>query len=235
MRTAANLLVMSDQEQLDAALTDIAEKVVPAIRRAYAVNASRHDPAVGDDSITFGNLVYRNSWFFIEEAVAGDMAWQTSRPDQSLLITDGHYRFHVYRCGADEHVDLNSFSLDSGGASHTKYSIAASNSGVQLAFDLFPSVGSEVCPGKFSEFVIVHAGNPDDACCSVWVGVPTTRGDAAASPWAWIRQLWQIQRVSAPQVSATEAERSGHRDLPEPELDVQLADESTDDAAAAQS
>lgn len=207
----------SDDAPFEEARRVVVDEIVPILRRVYGQNARRHDPLIGDDGMTFGTNVYRNSWAQIEERIAEIDGWESSRPEGSLLVTNGRERIHLYKAGGDEFVDMTQFRLDGAQASDTQLQIARSN---QLVLDLFPNkpLGQEATV-ELSEFVVVHAGNSDDGCCAVWFGAPAA--SQSASPWAWGPQtVWQLNRASAvPVVSSSDRPR--HRDLVEPELDVQ--------------
>jgi hypothetical protein len=112
--------------------------------------------------------VYRNSWFAVERELRDHAEWRTARPDGSLTISGHGYAIHVYRVGADEHIDLDDIRLDGDGSSTTKRLIAQANG--QLAFR-FTSTGPRV-ERELRNLVVAHAGNPDDGCCAVWIGAP---------------------------------------------------------------
>lgn len=212
---------------LPAEFQAFADTAVAAIRRTYDINADRHDPSVGDDAVVFGIAVYRNSWFLIEEEVAHLDAWSSARPAGSLVVVGAGLRVHVYRCGQDADVDLDSFRLDDARSSATQRLIAAANS-VQLRLDLGdldavlaastppPQAGAD----ELRELVIVHAGNPDDGCCGVWVGAPVATDEITVSPWAWIEPLWSPGGgLMLPEAELPEDPRPPrHDELPEPEL-----------------
>jgi hypothetical protein len=214
-------------------LAEIAEIVVPVIKSAYDTNASRYDPMLGDDAVTFGCTVYRNSWFQIEQAFNDRDGWSTARPDGSLTVTNGEIRLHFYRCGNDENTDLNQFRFDEDPASATKRSIATSNRN-QLTLALFdeehttPELSSPA--PVLRELVVVHAGNPDDGCCGIWIGAPVTV-EAVSSPWAWVSPLWRVERSDGNTAGSDLATHLPHHELPEPDLDIRPIDE-TDESAA---
>ena len=142
--------------------------------------------------------------------------------------------FHVYRLGHDETSDLDAYRLDDGPASLTKRSIAQSNT-AQLTLALFDEpIGPEIeiVPPSLSDLVIIHAGNPDDGCCGVWVGAPLLLDEASASPWAWIEPLWLIER-SESMIPGTElVGHVHHHQMQEPDLDIRLA--GNDESSAGQ-
>lgn len=214
-----------DPKDLPAGLTQFTIPATSEVRRIYGINAERHDALIGDDAIVFGVSIYRNSWFILERIVEDLDGWTSSRPDGSLVICGAGYRIHVYRYGQDEAVDVDAFRLDDA-VSETKRSIAVAN-GVQLTLD-FPSEGPEEAAlpeeSDLRELVIIHAGNPDDGCCGIWIGAPIPADEVSTKPWKWIRPLWLIDRPSADEAVSDRSERVRHDELPEPLVDVEPLD-----------
>lgn len=213
-------------DEFPAALLNLSEAVVPAIRQAYDINANRFDPLVGDDTSTFGFNVYRNSWYLIEQALKSQAGWLTARPDGSLRMAGSGYLVHSYRHGSHENVDLNAFRLDDPAHSLTKQQIAQVNG--QLVLDLEES-GVSVDAAALDELphlVVIHAGNHDDGCCGVWIGAPLPSERVVNDIWAWIEPLWLIDR---PETSAEMPldlpNVTPHDELPEPEVDVRPLDD----------
>lgn len=206
---------------------DLAALSLPILVHVYDVNAGRHDDLLGDDAVTFGITIYRNSWFQLEQA-AQAAGWRVSRPEGSLLISGWGYRAHVYRWGQNELVDLEAFRLDEAG-SVTKRLIAERNGQLALDLQTRPTpVGEET---DLRDLVIVHAGNPDDGCCGVWIGAPVPAEEVTLSPWAWIDPVWTIQRSGAGDESAATSEMVAHDELPEPAVLVSaVANESVREA-----
>lgn len=209
----------------------LGEAAVAAIRRAYEINAERFDPEIGDDAVVFGIEVYRNSWFLLEQEVECLSEWGSARPSGSLLITGVGLRVHVYRHGSNADVDLDSFRLDDPQASDTQRLIAESNT-LQLSLP-----GLETSSGtdgrrdqELSELVIVHAGNPDDGCCGIWIGAPIAAEEVTRLPWAWIEPLWLAEpgesNAAVPGQDISVIPR--HDELPEPiiELESIVADDA---------
>lgn len=207
-----------------------ASPAVDAIRRSYEINSQRYEPDVGDDAVVFGIAIYRNSWYLIEQEVSALDNWRSARPAGSLLVVGAGLRIHVYRHGQDGSVDLDDFRLDEA-ASATKRDIAETNS-EQLVLDFYTTGGEEreddvqwtladpVSIEGLRDLVIVHAGNPDDGCCGVWIGAPVATEDPATSPWAWIEPLWLPDAdVEAGNThKPTPTSPVPHYELPEPEI-----------------
>lgn len=174
----------------------------------------------------FGICIYRNSWFLIEQEVARLIYWTSARPAGSLVIFGAGLRVHVYRHGHDATVDLDTFRLDEE-ASATKRQIAAANTR-QLTLDFEEPTESTVDPApappvavtEFRDLVIVHAGNPDDGCCGIWVGAPVTTEEITASPWAWVEPIWTPEPRPGMEDPAFPAGPSPvpHYELSEPEI-----------------
>lgn len=203
---------------------EFADVAVDAIRRAYAFNAHRHDSEIGDDAVVFAVGVYRNSWFLLEQDVAVLDGWSSSRPSGSLVIVGAGRRIHVYRCGHDGNVDLNDFRLDDERSSATKRLVATANTD-QLSLDLgdltAPAIPTEVPQaGDLRELVIIHAGNPDEGACGIWVGAPLTSDEVSGSPWAWIEPMWLLEGSVVPQAGLEPRVNPTprHDEMPEPEI-----------------
>jgi|GEM_PF-2173222 hypothetical protein len=208
--------------------------VVPIIRRAYDINAGRHDELVGDDAMTFGFGVYRNSWFLVEEGLRDVDGWQTARPDGSLLISGHGYRLHLYRLGHDERVDLDSFRLDDADGSKTKQSIPQINGQLTMAFNESARGATAAAEPDLRDLVIVHAGNADDGCCGMWVGAPVASDHVVVSPWAWVTPFWIIERPE--QLAEMETDLGAvarHDELPEPNVEVTPVDDEDSSAGEA--
>ncbi|MEZ5374030.1 MAG: hypothetical protein R2704_15135 [Microthrixaceae bacterium] len=219
-------------------LGEFADIAVEAIGRAYDVNASRHEPEVGDDAVVFGMAIYRNSWFLLEQDVAELEGWTSSRPSGSLVIVGAGKRIHVYRCGQDGNVNLDDFRLDDERSSVTKQLLATTNTD-QLSFDLggqsvpaLPVVAPQ--PDVLRELVIMHAGNPDEGCCGIWVGAPLSADEVTESPWAWNEPMWLPTDIALPQAESEPPQdhTPRHDEMPEPEITLMPvppnANENTD-------
>jgi len=201
-------------------LLTLSDTVVPVIRQAYDINASRFDPLVGDDTSTFGFSVYRNSWYLIEQALKPVSGWLTARPDGSLRMSGFGYLVHSYRHGWDEEADVNAFRLDDPAHSLTKQQIAQINGQLMLNLQMARDTASDSVEG-LPHLVVIHAGNPDDGCCGVWIGAPIPSEQVIDSVWAWIEPLWLIERPkSAAEPSLDLRDVTRHDELAEPEVDV---------------
>ena len=80
---------------------------------------------------------------------------------------------------------------------------------------------SKVTGSDLRELVIVHAGNPEDGCCGVWIGAPIPADEVNVSPWHWITPLWCIERSVTGGSLTDRAKQQRHDQLPEPEVAVE--------------
>ncbi len=219
-------------ESLPDEFDEFADAAVAAIKRTYSVNAHRHDPEIGDDAVVFGIAIYRNSWYLLEQEVQELDGWSSARPSGSLVIIGAGLRIHVYRCGQDADVDLDGFRLDDERSSATQRLIAEANA-VQLSFDLEEWLAAVEPPAPVTvddlrELVIVHAGNPEDGCCGIWVGAPVTTDETSTTPWAWIEPLWLIEGLATGSAASTASavETPRHDEMPEPEITLKPVGEN---------
>lgn len=161
----------------------LSEVMVSALQHSYAINCERYNQELGDDGLTFGVQVWRNSWFQLEQAVDDLSGVTTARPDGSLVIRVGGVQIHTYKVGNTEGQSIHNVRI-SGTA--TKNRIVRSN---VEQLQLFPTALTTDGPPNL---VLAHAGNHFDGLCAVWIGAPTE--DAAGPSWHWVESLHQIPR-----------------------------------------
>lgn len=165
----------------DGLADELSDRLVSALQHVYAINAERYDPQLGDDGLTFGVQVWRNSWHELEAAVQTLHDISTARPDGSLVLRIGDVRLHTYKVGNTEELNIHNVRI-SGTA--TKDRIVHSNvEQLQLFSTAPPATGPP-------NLVLAHAGNPFDGLCAVYVGAPTE--DEAGPSWSWVESLYQI-------------------------------------------
>lgn len=149
----------------------------------YRTNVDRHDRALGDDPITFGALVYRNSWAQIEESLTKlhDDVW-AERPDGSLTIHTGGPELKVYKGGSGPKFELEEYNPDSG--SVTKRRTVARN---EHQLSLFPesvdSAGIIEAGLAAPVWFVVHYGNPEDGFLGMGIGAPRQSSSLEDPQW----------------------------------------------------
>lgn len=216
---------------------DFLSAVLKAIRRAYDIDAGRYDESVGDDALTFGIDNYRHVWFHLEDELRDldPRRISSSRPNGSLAIQVCSRRVRVYRGGSTERIDIHAFDFEQG--SLTKASLATEN---QLVLDLVTAGGTPSDEGldQLVELAVVHTGNPEDACCAVWIGAPCLPSAAnGASTWGWVQRVWCIDRPDELDLGEASVRPAAHTSLEEPDVPLSLQDnedqERRNDAGAA--
>src|SRR5512143_1988951 len=81
---------------------EIVDAILQSIVRAYAENQDRHDPAVGDDALTFGIHLWKSGTFFLVGRLAGVPGVTADVVNQSLIIQIGRCRLRVHKLGDSE-------------------------------------------------------------------------------------------------------------------------------------
>ena len=199
---SATVLDMNEHDPDELPLADICDRlglqdpmgflheVYHAIAETYRINSERHDEAVGDDNMTFAQLMYRNSWAQAEQALESYDGVRTSRPRGSLTIHTPGRDLKVYRGGSDEHFSIESYDPETG--SLTRQEIAENNAQQLSLFEQDPlSDDDEHIDARLSPktWFIVHSGNPDDGLLRIWIGAPTRPEDPSQSPWSFVLPL----------------------------------------------
>ena len=171
--------------------TGFLHEIYHTLVEVYRINGERHDEAVGDDRITFGQLTFRNSWAQIEQALRGfGLQVSTSRPRGSLTIHTPARDLKVYRGGSDERFAIENYDPESG--SLTRQQIVENNTYQLRLFEPSPPMGDgacidvRLCPRVW---FIVHSGNPEDGLLKVWIGAPLIPENPSQSRWSFVLPL----------------------------------------------
>lgn len=88
--------------------------------------------------------------------------------------------------------------------------------------------------GDLSELVIVHAGNPEEGCCGIWIGAPIAPEEIESSPWAWLEPLWlaEVEDIESVVDASPKAATPRHDQLPEPTIVLEpIPEEEAEDHA----
>lgn len=166
-------------------------EIYHTIANVYRLNSDRHDESVGDDMMTFAQLVYRNSWAQLEQLLPGfDAQLWTSRPEGSLTIHAPGRDLKVYRGGSDEKFEIEDYDPETG--SLTKQQIAKNNAHQLSLFqqnsqdDVSEGADARLSPDVW---FVVHSGNPRDGLLKVWIGAPLTSANSFRTPWSFVLAL----------------------------------------------
>lgn len=142
------------------------------IADVYRTNVDRHDKALGDDAITFGALVYRNSWAQLEWSLPVQHAEvSVERPDGSLTIYTGGPELKVYKGGSGPTFEIEEYNPDSG--SLTKRKTVERNERQLRLFPDSAALMGDVSVGLDAPvWFIVHYGNSEDGFLGMGIGAP---------------------------------------------------------------
>jgi hypothetical protein len=172
--------------------------VTEAISEAYRVNAERYQESVGDDSLTFGNNIWRNSYYFIREAVRDFPGVQISQPKNSLVVRWRGVEFHTCKAGFRETDDVRSVSFD---GSRLRSEASSANDDARLFDpDEYPGVYTPMLDsssGVYPVLVFAHCGNPRDGLCSVDIGAPSMEQQRDGSYWHWLHRVHEVHRLAS--------------------------------------
>lgn len=153
--------------------------IVHALHRSYEVNRERHDPAVGDDLMTFGLLVSKSAAFYLEPVVNSVPGGWARIVQNSLAMRVGAADLRHHKVGDSETDDpYRSFPSHAGPAAR----MPGRTGQLELPFTVFqPDRAGRV----YYDWVICSYGNPEEGLRAVRlqaVGVHRAL-DGAISKW----------------------------------------------------
>lgn len=144
------------------------------IAEVYVKNATRHDPALGDDATTFGITTSRNIANLAVQRL-NEMPGVSARlVDTALEVLCGGYVLRQYKLpGATRDISVNAISWED---SEAKLDGAVANSATgQLSLDADLQEGE----GAFGRVVpamrhlrLAHAADLDTGECVIYLGIP---------------------------------------------------------------
>jgi hypothetical protein len=163
--------------------------IVASIVRAYAENQDRHDPAVGDDALTFGIHLWKSGSFFLSERLGAVPGIMAEVVNQSLTVQVGRCRLRVHKLGDSE--------LDNPETSFPNHAGPAARMGrvEQLSFKFRGRLHER---DEYLDWVIGHYGSPDDGLRAVRLqAVGNERAlDGKISRWEAIETLLDVSAPS---------------------------------------
>jgi hypothetical protein len=195
------------------------------IRQVYRRAAERHEPALGDDAMSFGTTVWRNLTNLGAARFAGRPgcaeAGHTARiEDNTLEILAGGYILRLYSLHGGIETSVESIRWE---GSDARLGGAVENSADrQLALDdeeQFPDVFAGLVPRK-RHIRIAHAGDIETGEAVAYVGLPRDNRNGG-SPWFAVA-LWFGEPAGAARPGPGGVPAPRHGELPIPELDLQL-------------
>ncbi|MFI7208973.1 hypothetical protein [Micromonospora aurantiaca (nom. illeg.)] len=215
-------------ELLTAAIATLEERGVlnplaNLIRQVYRRAADRHEPALGDDAMSFGTTVWRNLTNLGAAQFADQPGVDARIEDNSLEILTAGYILRLYSLQGTatsvESIRWEGSDARLGGA-------VENSSDGQLALDdeeQFPEAFAGLIPRK-RHIRIAHAGDIDTGEAVAYIGLPRDNRNGG-SPWFEVT-LWfgePARPVVQPSDGLVPDSRAPHHDeLPLPGLDLRL-------------
>jgi hypothetical protein len=190
------------------------------IRQVYRRAAERHEPALGDDAMSFGTTVWRNLTNLGAARFAGRPGFDARIEDNTLEILAGGYVLRLYSLqGGVESIRWEGSDARLVGA-------VENSAGRQLALDdeeQFPDVFAGLVPRK-RHIRVAHTGDLETGEAVAYLGLPRDNRNGG-SPWfavaLWFGEPARATAGAAPAGPAGQA-APRHDELPIPELDLQL-------------
>lgn len=162
-------------ERLPQGLTDPRlDAFVEALAITYAECQARFDRSIGFDSQTFGQMVYKSSWFHLDQVAAADDGIAVVRDASGFELDIEGVRLHPFKVGHrtnDIYDRLPSNEL--------AFEVMANQNLYQLS--LLPEIEPRM-------LVLAHVGNPDDGLCAVYVAAPIIRAEGVKD-WAFVVRI----------------------------------------------
>lgn len=207
-------------------LEELLRTIERVLRRVYEMDATDHDPDVGDNANLFGQKIWHHGWFALEHELEGWDDVKVTCEDNSFRIRIWQLTLAVYKVGDSDADSIHDVSFN---GSAIKKADAKRN---QAQLQLFPFeavVGPEPEHAfELNDLWVAHFGNPREQLVKLYVGAPSL-DDADRKQWAWQR------RIDAPSCAGDGAREpvapAAFDDLPEPELEVELVEDAEENAA----
>ena len=152
---------------------DVRALVTAAIRRAYAECIVRYDPAIGFTHQTFGQMVFRSAWFFLEAAFGSHEGARIAHPDGGFEIHLGAISLAPYK------VPLEGGSVPGMPRNEARLAAVADSAMQARLFDGL----------RQTKFILAHVGDPLLGLRAVYVGAPIRGTNEENYEWAWIRRI----------------------------------------------
>jgi hypothetical protein len=194
--------------------------------RVYEMDATAHDPDIGDNANLFGQKIWHHGWFALEQELEGWEDVNVTSEENSFRIRIWELTIAVYKVGDSDGDSIYDVNFN---GSATKKAYAKRN---QAQLQLFPFEAVEGPEHEHAfevnDLWVAHFGNPRDQLVKLYVGAPSL-DDSDHKEWAWYRR---IDRPGDRGGGSREPVAPAPFDnLPEPELDLELEEDAEENAA----
>lgn len=187
--------------------------------QVYQVNVDRHDEGFGDDAITFGTLIYRNSWAQIQHHLPRLHAdVRVERPEGSLTIYTGGPELKVYKGGSGPRFEIEEYNPDSG--SVTKRKTVERNERQLSLFSASDYISGRVDAGLAAPvWFVVHYGNPQEGFLGMGIGAPL-QSSVEDPQWLFTFLLPDLQGDTGDVSVARSPNTPSYDQIPEPVIRI---------------
>lgn len=174
------------QAHADLQRAGVLQIIEDVAREVYATNADRHDPAHGDDSGTFAQLVWRNIANLAHQRLvkAGIRAKKVA--GGALEVITGPWVLRIYKfplvAPSKITAKLEQISWE-GSTARLRGAVANSRPSKQLTFDETPEWATSFEAAIQQAHVrILHTGDAETGGCVIEIGLPRDNRNGG-SPW----------------------------------------------------
>ena len=174
MCTSVSVQPMSDERLPKALSEERLDAFVEALAITYAECQARFDRSIGFDSQTFGQMIYKSSWFHLDQVAGIDGRIGVVRDGNGFELDIDGVRLHPFKVG---HRANDIF--DRLPSNELVFELMASQNVYQLS--LLPDLQPQM-------LVLAHVGNPEDGLCAVYVAAPIIR-DGGVKDWAFVVRI----------------------------------------------
>lgn len=185
------VIVMRTKLPAELQRPEVQGAIIDSIVRAYAENQDRHDPAVGDDALTFGIHLWKSGTFFLAERLGAIPEITAEVVNQSLTVQVGRCRLRVHKLGDSE--------FDNPETSFPNHAGPAARMGrvEQLSFKFRGRLRER---DEYLDWVIGHYGSPDEGLRAVRLqAVGNERAlDGKIARWEAIETLIDVSKRETP-------------------------------------
>jgi hypothetical protein len=142
----------------------VCQRLVAAVRQAYHANVALWSSAIGHDSQTYGQMLYKSIWHFLEQELFGMPGVTCHRTPMSFEVHIGPVVIKSYKLGRSEEDDLDQRFPSNPFATQV---MALENLEQLQLFDQEPMP---------THFVLGHQGNPVTGAQTVYLLAPLVNG-----------------------------------------------------------
>jgi len=200
-------------------LAELLLTVERTLQHVYEIDATGHDPDIGDNATLFGQKIWHHSWFALEHELESWEDVKVTCEENSFRLRIWELTIAVYKVGDTEADSLHDVNFN---GSATKKSYAKRN---QAQLQLFPFEAVERSERdhafELNDLWVAHFGNPREQLVKLYVGAPSL-DETDRKEWAWSRRIDKPDHGG--DGSRQPVAPAPFGDRPEPEFELELGE-----------